>query len=327
MRSSCSVGITTAGVADRHRDEVTLDRRMRGGPRGILCTALDAHGQPSPSPSMASRGVGGHVSPAPYRIGSGRRSRSMPFSGSSAAIAMREPVRVPIISDSARTLSQAAKHLRFERLPPREGERLAGELGGAIYRVGDRRHVSASDVSSTRLGRLSMSVEDLMTVSRFVEVVRDSARELAPRPSIFWLCRRASLDLCERGGPVHGPRWTSRLARIQLVAFGEGHPRQPAPAGHPWSGSGSRTAGWGVSEAYRGEGRVAGRPVVGVDEFRVGSAFHLGCGPAEGRRPGRVDPLDGAARQVDDRQQVRRETRHVRSRAAFLLGQPGPRPR
>ncbi len=63
--------------------------------------------------------------------------------------------------------------LRTERLPAGEGEELSGELGRPVDRLGDGADIPTRR-SSARLGRLSRSVDDLMTVRRLLK--------FAPRP-------------------------------------------------------------------------------------------------------------------------------------------------
>ena len=63
---------------------------------------------------------------------------------SSATISMREPTTVRSMSAIASDPLPRIEDLGLQRLPPRESEQLAGELGGAVDRIGDRIHVAAA---------------------------------------------------------------------------------------------------------------------------------------------------------------------------------------
>ena len=113
-----------------------------------------------------------------------QRSQAM-----SVTIWMREPTMVRSMSATARTRSAHVEHLGLERLPAREGQQLARELGGAVHRVRDRVDVAPPPLlgqvgPAQQLGGRADDGEQV------VEVVRDAAGELAHRLHLLRLPQR-----------------------------------------------------------------------------------------------------------------------------------------
>ena len=82
------------------------------------------------------------------------------------------------------------EHFGLERLTPREGQQLGGELGGAAHGIRDRIDV-ARRRSSGRFGRRNRSTEVRITVSRLLKSCATPPVSW-PSASSRWPCLSAS---------------------------------------------------------------------------------------------------------------------------------------
>ena len=158
-------------------------------------------------------------------------------SGPRMTISMREPIRVPIISAQRLHASSDLEHLRLQRLPPREGQQLPGQLGGAGHRIGDRLDI-AQPPRLRQVGPPQQVHRSADHREQIVEVVRDAAGELAQRLQPLAVLQRflgllpllgfeIKMPRPAQGQPQQGKQQRGgRRAEDQMLAHG-GQPARP----------------------------------------------------------------------------------------------------
>ena len=141
-----------------------------------------------PSPAIASRALTARLTSAVSNCATSAVARQGRSPGSTVDLDSAAHQRADQLRD-ALDLRPHIEHLRRQRLPPGKGQKLAGELRGAVDRVRNRIDVTAAPVlaeiaAAQEVGRRADDGE------KVVEIVRDAAGQLADRIHLLGLAKR-----------------------------------------------------------------------------------------------------------------------------------------
>ena len=191
--------------------------------------------------------------------------------------------------------------LGLQRLPPREGEELAGELGRPVHRLRDGVEV-AGPALLRQIGTAQEVHRRADDRQEVVEVVGDAAGELPHRLQLLRL-PQGLLGVPERlglgllGGDV-------AAVGVDVRALDGGAPRD-----QPRGAVLVPVAVLEIGQVARGRGGVEGLPgrarILRPDEVQEAAAHHLGRLVPQDRLPGRVDRAEDAVGPDHDQEVAR----------------------